>query len=124
LIERNTIQSLGDGIIETNEFVGEFAFPKWRGLATARAEYNDFSLLWQTSFLCRNVNTADEYFLHNVSMTYRADTFSIGFGVRNVFDKNPPRIDTASVFGSNNVPLGAGYDLNGRRIFANFTKTF
>jgi len=74
--------------------------------------------------LCRNVNTADEYFLHNVSMTYRADTFSIGFGVRNVFDKNPPRIDTASVFGSNNVPLGAGYDLNGRRIFANFTKTF
>jgi len=74
--------------------------------------------------LCRNVNTADEYFLHNVSMTYRADTFSIGFGVRNVFDKNPPRIDTASVFGSNNVPLGAGYDLNGRRVFANFTKTF
>jgi len=70
------------------------------------------------------VNTADEYFLHNVSMTYRADTFSIGFGVRNVFDKNPPRIDTASVFGSNNVPLGAGYDLNGRRVFANFTKTF
>ena len=161
LIERNTIQSLGDGIIETNEFVGEFAFPKWRGLATARAEYNDFSLLWQTSYLgsvradediieddvfgfandgvsnsetclgpdagdvlCRNVNTADEYFLHNVSMTYRADTFSIGFGVRNVFDKNPPRIDTASVFGSNNVPLGAGYDLNGRRVFANFTKTF
>ena len=166
LIERNTIQSLGDGIIEVNEFVGEFAFPKWRGLATARAEYNDFSLLWQTSYLgavradedviaddifafanqtvdgagvgnsqtclgpdagdelCRNVNTAGDYFLHNVSLTYRADSFSIGFGVRNVFDREPPRIDTASVFGTNNVPLGAGYDLNGRRVFANFTKTF
>ncbi len=162
LIERNTVQSLGDGVVEVNEFVGEFAFPKWRALATGRVSYDNFTALWQTSYLgavradediieddifsfansgegnsvtclgpdagdelCRNVNSAGDYFLHNVSFTYRVeDNFSIGFGVRNVFDREPPRIDTASVFGTNNVPLGAGYDLNGRRVFANFTKSF
>jgi len=74
---------------------------------------------------CRNVNTADEYWTHNLSLTYRKeDNYSIGIGVRNVFDAKPPRIDTASVFGRNNTPLGSGYDLNGRRFFVNASKTF
>ena len=73
---------------------------------------------------CRNVNTADAYFMHSASITYRKDDWSVGIGVRNVFDKNPPRIDTGSVFGRNNVPLGGGYDLNGRRFFANVSKKF
>jgi len=73
---------------------------------------------------CRNVNTADAYFLHHASITYRKDDWSFGVGIRNMFDKKPPRIDTSSVFGRNNVPLGGGYDLNGRRFFVNATKKF
>jgi len=74
--------------------------------------------------LCRNVNSAGSYFTHNVALSYGNEDFRVGLGVRNIFANDPPRIDTASVFGTNNVPLGAGYDLNGRRFFANILKRF
>jgi len=73
---------------------------------------------------CRNVNTIDSYFVHGASIVYRNDDWSIGGGVRNIFDKAPPRIDTASIFGRNNTPLGSGYDLNGRVFFVNARKSF
>jgi iron complex outermembrane recepter protein len=54
----------------------------------------------------------------SASIRYEADWFEIRVGVSNLFDRDPPRIDTNEVFGIANTPIGNGYDLNGREFFA------
>ncbi|HEX5787157.1 MAG TPA: TonB-dependent receptor [Woeseiaceae bacterium] len=68
---------------------------------------------------CRNVGYAENYFVHDASIYYYGDTWTIGGGLRNVFNEDPPLVDGASVFSFNNVPFGAGYDILGRTLFAN-----
>ena len=65
---------------------------------------------------CRDVGYADDYMLHSLGLGYSAESWNVSLSASNVFDKAPPRIDTAQVFGRNNTPLGAGYDLMGRVI--------
>ena len=67
--------------------------------------------------LCRDVGFASNYFLHSASGSYRGDTWRVGFGVRNVFDQEPPVVDGNEVLARNNTPLGYGYDLFGRYAF-------
>ena len=67
--------------------------------------------------LCKDVDFAPSYVMHSVSGWYSADTWSIGVGSSNVFDKAPPEIDDSLWFARKNVPLGAGYDLQGRTWF-------
>jgi len=73
---------------------------------------------------CRTIWSADDYFVHNASLRYREDSWSILAGVNNVFDKAPALVDGSEVFSVNNVPLGNGYDLNGREFFIQVTKSF
>jgi len=73
---------------------------------------------------CRDVGFADHYVRHTFSAYYYADSWKVGLGVRNVFDKEPPVVDGSEVLASNNTPIGAGYDLNGRTIFLNVSKNF
>ncbi|GMG88618.1 TonB-dependent receptor [Biformimicrobium ophioploci] len=73
---------------------------------------------------CRDIGYADSYYTHSASLYYREDTWTAGIGVRNVFDDEPPRIDTNEILGINNTPIGYGYDLQGRSIFANVQKVF
>ena len=73
---------------------------------------------------CRDFAEADEYYLHTASMYYRGDSWTIGGGVRNVFNTRPPQVDTSEVTGFNNTPIGVGYDLNGRTFFLNVAKQF
>ena len=68
---------------------------------------------------CRNVGYAENYFVHDASIYYYGDTWTIGGGLRNVLNEEPPMVDGASVFSFNNVPFGAGYDVLGRTLFAN-----
>ena len=65
---------------------------------------------------CRDVGYADEYMLHSAGLSYNVESWGVSLTASNVFDEAPPRIDTAQVFGRNNTPLGAGYDLMGRVI--------
>lgn len=74
--------------------------------------------------LCRDVGFAGSYFNHTVSLFYRNNDWSIGFGVRNVFDKEPPQVDPTEVSVVVNSPRGVGYDLNGRRYFLNVGRRF
>lgn len=74
--------------------------------------------------LCRDVGFADDVWTHNASIRYRDDLWTIRAGVANVFDRNPPRIDTNEVFGISNTPIGSGYDLNGREYFAAVSRKF
>lgn len=73
---------------------------------------------------CRTVSSADSYFLHNLSASYSGDDWNILVGVNNVFDKAPPLVSGREVFSINNVPLGNGYDLNGREYFVRVRKSF
>ena len=68
---------------------------------------------------CRDVGFAENYFVHDASVYYYGDRWTLGAGFRNVFDDEPPRVDGSEVFSFNNVPFGAGYDYMGRTAFLN-----
>jgi iron complex outermembrane receptor protein len=72
--------------------------------------------------LCRDFIDTDDYWLHSASIYWYGDTFTVGAGIRNVFDEAPPFVDSgepASVTAVNRVPIGAAYDLFGRVYFMN-----
>jgi iron complex outermembrane receptor protein len=73
---------------------------------------------------CRDVGFIKSFVTHNMSLYYRADTYSVGFGVRNVFDKEPPKVDGTEISSYSNVPIGYGYSLFGREYFLNISKAF
>jgi len=114
-------QNLNDarGFSDTSEFTqGDFELNHGIGSNTCSGpEFGDV--------LCRNVDFVNSYTYHTASVYYNDSNWSIGFGIRNVFNKNPPQIDP-STFSStvSNVPLGVGYDLNGRRFFLNVKRHF
>ena len=74
--------------------------------------------------LCRDVGFADDYYVHSTSIYYYGDVWTIGGGVRNVFDDEPPQVDSSEVFSIRNTPIGVGYDLNGRTYFLNIAANF
>ena len=77
--------------------------------------------------LCRDYANAENYFLHNISLYFYGDRWTMGGGIRNLFDESPPRVDTSTVGAPtsvNNTPLGYGYDLNGRVYFLNVAVNF
>ena len=59
-----------------------------------------------------------------VSLYYRQDNWNVGVGVRNVFDKEPPMVDGIEIQSKSNVPLGYGYNINGRSYFMNVLYRF
>ncbi|MEL7198940.1 MAG: TonB-dependent receptor [Pseudomonadota bacterium] len=67
---------------------------------------------------CRNVGFLEEYFEHTASIRWDNGTIRVIAGVTNIFDTDPPLIDTASVFGISNTPIGNPYDFDGREFFA------
>ncbi|MEL6723957.1 MAG: TonB-dependent receptor [Pseudomonadota bacterium] len=73
---------------------------------------------------CRDFAEADAYFNHSASLYFRGDTWTFGAGVRNVFDQQPPIVDSSEVTAFNNTPLGVGYNLQGRTFFFNVAKSF
>jgi outer membrane receptor protein involved in Fe transport len=65
-----------------------------------------------------------DYFLHSASVQFDvSDKFEFTMGVRNLFDKKPPRI-SAAVNTVGNAPLYSGFDYTGRQFFANATVSF
>jgi len=73
---------------------------------------------------CRPIVEAPAYWEHAASISYRADDWSALVGVSNVFDTRPPLVDPGYVFSVSNIPIGNGYDLNGREFFVRLNKRF
>lgn len=74
---------------------------------------------------CRDVDFADSYVKHDMSLFYNGDVWSIGGGVRNIFGEKPPQVDRDEVRTSiNNTPLGVGYDLRGRTFYLDVSRKF
>ncbi len=68
--------------------------------------------------LCKDVQWTSDYITHSLSLLYREDRFSIRAGARNLFDQEPPFVNSGRGYdSSSNVPLGAGYMLDGRVFF-------
>jgi iron complex outermembrane receptor protein len=134
---------LGD--IDDN--LGEIANPEWRAQAQLSLDYMDFRFNWSTSFigggqnddlfeydvrpgcdgldvLCRQKETTEDYTVHTVSASYGQDNWAVTAGLRNVFNDAPPLIDGDAGGSIRNVPLGVGYDLFGRTVFASVNYTF
>ena len=62
-----------------------------------------------------------DYFLHSASIQFDvAENYEMTVGVRNLFDRNPPRV-SAGVTTIGNAPLYSGYDYTGRQFFVNAT---
>lgn len=64
---------------------------------------------------------------NDLSVTYSADTWIVRAGVNNVFDEGPAVVSgnaTGATLGNGNAVLGSGYDLIGRSLFVNVTKSF
>ncbi|MEM9312466.1 MAG: TonB-dependent receptor, partial [Pseudomonadota bacterium] len=73
---------------------------------------------------CRDVGFADEWFEHTISLRWDNGDFRIIAGITNLFDNDPPLIDTNEVFGVSNIPIGNGYNLDGREFFAQILYRF
>jgi iron complex outermembrane receptor protein len=50
-LERSTLFVNAQGIVDFNEFQGEFGFPPWKGRAIIRLDYSDWRLSWETNYL-------------------------------------------------------------------------
>jgi iron complex outermembrane receptor protein len=93
-------------------------------------EFDDISGLSDTCFgppddvLCRDVDYAENYFRHAVSVYYYGDEWTLGAGIRNVLAEDPPFVDGSEVQAINNAPIGYGYDLMGRTYFFNASYNF
>ena len=74
--------------------------------------------------LCRDIGFIKAYVTHNTSLYYYKDNLTLGLGVRNVFDKEPPMVDPSEISSKSNTPLGYGYNLNGRNFFFNVRYSF
>ena len=75
--------------------------------------------------LCRPIARTGSYWTHTASVTWVPRDWEITLGIVNLFDEEPPLMDGAAPeVQLNNIPLGAGYDLLGRRAFLSLRKQF
>ena len=133
---------------DSQDFVGNHAYPKWRGEADIRFDWRDYTFTWSIDYVgatdeesvyelssdptVTNVTRADERYFHTASVRYRDNNgrYVLVFGVRNIGNETPPVVGwgpfSPSVSGvvGYNVPLGSGYDLLGRRLFASVSYSF
>jgi iron complex outermembrane receptor protein len=141
-----------NGVTTEDQLVKEFGFPKWRGNGSVGFNVDRWSAAWTTRYQtevtvdeefipafgagdtclgtalgdvdCRGVFSAGDYWHHTVSAGYEADSWSILVGVSNVLKTDPPLVSPFEVFSVVNVPIGNGYDLNGREYFVRLNKRF
>ena len=124
---------------------GTTVAPEWEGTLLVNARYNDFRVNWRANYvsgeteeqydfanytalcpsdvMCRPIVGTSYYWTHTASVTWTPRDWFITVGVVNLFDKDPPLMDDdAAELQLNNIPLGAGYDILGRRVFASVSK--
>ena len=153
-LERSTLFLDDEGNADVDTFQGEWGFADWTLRTGFRVEYDDFRVSWETRYIssvnqdsdgvddfgtafdvsdtcgvldnltCRDYGETDNYFLHNLSLYYFGDVWTLGGGIRNLLDEEPPVVDGTEVLAINNTPIGYGYDINGRVFFVNIQASF
>ena len=122
-----------DPIVDVNGFI---ANPKFTGSFDAAYIVDRFTLRYGAEWVQHTNSDAyigggptyifhtPDYWLHSVSMQYRADKFEFGVGVRNLTNKTPPFISSGAYTRIGNAPLYSGYDFVGRTFFMNVVTRF
>ena len=72
---------------------------------------------------CKDIDWVSDYMVHSLSLYYRADAWTVGGGIRNLLDEEPPFVNEGATLYSN-VPLGVGYSVDGRVFFLNLSVSF
>jgi outer membrane receptor protein involved in Fe transport len=146
--EQSLQQFPGDALVDSN---GTIATPKWSGTFEAFYEIDGvefrYGLDWLSGdhhrtykYFATDTTTGEydadydqtlrdnyyfevpNYFLHSASVQFDvAKKFTLTMGVRNLFDKKPPRISADGYSLIGNAPLYSGYDYVGRTFFVNAT---
>ncbi len=65
-----------------------------------------------------------DYYLHNASVQYTGEGWTVTAGVRNLLNEDPPVVSSGVHNRVGNAPLYSGYDYLGRTAFVNLTKSF
>jgi iron complex outermembrane receptor protein len=133
--------------------VGEISNPELAFITTAAVSKNNWSGRWRTRYIgegqqddsdafavvtnntsacgvlgiteaCRDVDFVGDSWIHDVSVSYNADDWSLTAGVNNLFSSKPPLIDQGEGPSRLNIVTSSGYDLVGRRFFVNASKRF
>ncbi|TQM12793.1 TonB-dependent receptor-like protein [Pseudoxanthomonas sp. 3HH-4] len=122
------------GSLNSPEFTGQlnlsYKLRNWRvryGLDWVDAinGYEYYEKYFDTDYRDTYQMETDHYFLHSASVQYSGDDWAITGGIRNIADKEPPRISTSGATNMiGNAPLYSGVDYFGRTFFVNFTKDF
>ena len=147
----NSEDITGNG--EFTDNLGIFGFPKFQQNITATMRYGDFSVLYSLqhqnatdtgvapfgggnvcapTLIARGEDAGEctefldlpDVELHNVSLTYNADTWAARVGVRNIANTVVVRDAAVPGSGGTGTPFGLGYDANGRNLFVNISKRF
>ena len=114
--------------------------PKWSGTVDVNYEVKAwrfyYGLDWVGSsdsyaYLGENPETSTyllkvpAYMTHTAAIRYKANTWEATFGVRNLTNKEPPKISAQAGYNRvGNSPLYSGYDYVGRTFYVNLTKSF
>ncbi len=118
------------------ELTGLLGFPKFTGVFDGAYTVNDFTFRYGVEWVHKTDSNeyleaddtydfrAPDYWLHSMSINYRAKKFEIGAGVRNLFDTDPPYISSGGYNRVGNAQLYSGYDFAGRTFFVNTTARF
>ena len=130
------------------QYIGHHAYPKWRGEADLRFDWRDYTLTWSMDYVgstdeepvyelfsdrsVTNLHKADGTLYHNLSARFVDPNgrFVLVAGIINLLDDEPPRVGWAAWGPSAtapvnfNIPIGAGYDYLGRRLFASVSYSF
>lgn len=128
---------------DPEDLLGTFGFPKYKGQVTAGLETGPWLLLTQVNYIGKQrsrlpdpanftpsftfagrpltipLSRVDEAWYQDLSLTYDVDKFSLTGGIQNLWDKEPPLIDTGRGPNRNNAVSSSGYDFIGRTFFLN-----
>jgi iron complex outermembrane receptor protein len=142
----------------TDDFNGVIGEPKVVGNTQVRYRWTDYTFSWSTQFVghqsnydyqfgtdlsppsnlttpqgstFRAKNHAEAMWYHDLSVRYEADKWSGIFGVRNIFNEDPPKVSPAlqdrGNFGygrAGSYAFATQYDFIGRQVFVNLTRRF
>jgi outer membrane receptor protein involved in Fe transport len=123
---------------EAVDYAGSIGNPKWAGTAHVGYDWGSWYARWGVDyikgtndrFLTEDLGfdpavydfSVDDYWLHTASLRFEpSNRYSLTLGIRNVFDKKPPKITAEDPFVNtiSNVPLQGNFDVRGRTFFVN-----
>jgi outer membrane receptor protein involved in Fe transport len=127
-----------DPAFAADHLEGSIGNPKWAGTGHIGYDIGPWYARWGVDYIkgtddgfldnpaLRPPSVYDfsvpDYWLHTASVRFEPNNrYSLTAGVRNVFDKNPPKITAEDPFVNTiaNVPLQSAWDFRGRTFFVN-----